>query len=142
MYSDKRKLVVDTMLRGIVQVYFNPVSDGVVVPLHLRKQKVCMFEYGYGLPVPMNDLLVYDEGIKATLSFDRKPFETFVPWHAVFGIGDGSERIRVWESSAPTEWLRALRSASAKGASLDVPDVPAKPKPSASPFRVIRGGKA
>ena len=45
-----------------------------------------IFEYGLGLPVPIDDLAITDDGIRATLSFSRRPHPTFVPWAAVVGI--------------------------------------------------------
>ena len=44
------------------------------------------FEYGLDLPVPIDELEITDEGIKATLSFSRIPRPTFVPWEAVVAI--------------------------------------------------------
>lgn len=44
------------------------------------------FEYGLNLPVPIDDLEITGEGVKATLSFSRSPHPTFVPWAAVVGI--------------------------------------------------------
>jgi hypothetical protein len=45
------------------------------------------FEYGLNLPVPIPDLEITDEGIRATLSFNRMPRRTFVPWEAVIQVG-------------------------------------------------------
>jgi hypothetical protein len=45
-----------------------------------------MFEYGLNMPNPIADLLYDNVGIRATLSFNQKPYITFVPWKAVWAI--------------------------------------------------------
>ncbi len=65
-------------------VTFHPAS--AVVPKHLRNDAKLSFLYGDGLPIPIADLEVSEEGLRATLSFDRTPHETFVPWSAVIAI--------------------------------------------------------
>jgi hypothetical protein len=45
------------------------------------------FEYGLDMPIQIPDLKVTDEGISATLSFNRTPCPTFVPWEAVVRFG-------------------------------------------------------
>lgn len=53
------------------------------IPKHLREHDTLVFDYGRNLPVSIPDLAVDEDGISATLTFDRKPFKTFVPWSAV-----------------------------------------------------------
>ena len=61
----------------------------VVLPEHLKtaawkaRKEIVHLEYGLDMPVPITDLEVTDAGVKATLSFSREPFTTFVPWAAV-----------------------------------------------------------
>lgn len=52
-----------------------------------RPDKTVTFEYGLDMPVQIPDLKVTDEGISATLSFNRTPCPTFVPWEAVVRFG-------------------------------------------------------
>jgi hypothetical protein len=63
-------------------------ADGVVLPPGLNNRHnvgsnhvVLTYELEPVVPIP--DLEVTDEGVRATLSFDRTPFATFVPWNAV-----------------------------------------------------------
>ena len=71
----------------VVRVVFidHPLLD---VPKSVRpkERENTTFEYGLNLPVPIDDLEITDDGIRATLSFSRCPHPTFVPWAAVVGI--------------------------------------------------------
>jgi hypothetical protein len=63
----------------------------VVLPEHLKTPawkagtEYVHLEYGLDMPVPIVDMEITEKGIKATLSFARVPFTTFVPWDAVEG---------------------------------------------------------
>ena len=71
----------------VVRVVFidHPLLD---VPKGVRpkERETAAFEYGLNLPIPIDDLEITDDGIRATLSFSRCPYPTFVPWAAVVGI--------------------------------------------------------
>lgn len=58
-------------------------TDQAVIPKRLRENETLVLRYGRVLVVPIPDLEVTEEGISATLSFDRVPHKTFVPWAAV-----------------------------------------------------------
>ena len=60
-------------------------------------------QYGYNMPMPIADLTIDDEGIKATLSFQRSPHSTLIPWSAVFAMHDGDKRGMVWEEDVPKD---------------------------------------
>lgn len=74
-----------TMLRNnpIVSVMFNSTVEGVIVPEWLMNLPEVVLQYGLNLATPIPDLLVGEDGIRATLSFSAKPFVTFIPWKAV-----------------------------------------------------------
>lgn len=73
-------------------VDLDPQFPGVVLPDALRASAQVTLEYGERLPVPIPDLEVGAEGIAATLSFQRVPARTFVPWGAVLRVRLGSRR--------------------------------------------------
>lgn len=50
-----------------------------------RKQAIHL-EYGLNMPVPITGLRIVPIGVEATLSFQRVPFHTFVPWKAVVAM--------------------------------------------------------
>ena len=66
------------------------------------RQACVALDLGYDTAVPIPDLQCEDDGIIATLSFDRKPFQVYIPWETVFAItvsetGKGV----VWPSDMP-----------------------------------------
>lgn len=70
-------------------------ADGLSLPAHVMpKGATTTLIYGLDQPTPIPDLVVDDEGIRATLSFSRTPCETFVPWLAVVAMDGLRERPR------------------------------------------------
>ena len=70
---------------GQALVTLDGTADGVVLPEHLRSGQV-LLDYNLNAAIPIPDLEATVEGIRATLSFSREPFATFVPWSAVLGM--------------------------------------------------------
>lgn len=70
---------------NIVQVYFDAFAPGVVLPPHLERRSDLSFEYARPehTQIPIPDLDIGEHGIRATLSIERVPSLTFVPWSAV-----------------------------------------------------------
>lgn len=64
----------------------------LVVPAHVQPsaQQPLHLEYGLNFPIPIPDIKADDSGVSATLSFDRSPYKTFVPWDAVVGMVYGT----------------------------------------------------
>jgi hypothetical protein len=67
-------------------IFINHPSLEVPEGVKPEGKSTVTFEYGLDLPVPIDDLVITDDGIRATLSFSRVPRHTFVPWGAVVGI--------------------------------------------------------
>lgn len=57
----------------------------VELPAHLIADG-CVLEYELDAVVPIPDLEVTEAGIRATLSFQRTPHKTFIPWSEVVAI--------------------------------------------------------
>jgi hypothetical protein len=74
------------LCRGGVAIAVDARQPGVVLPEHLLGIDVVL-NYELDPPVPIPDLEATAEGIRATLSFSRTPFATFVPWGAVTAMG-------------------------------------------------------
>jgi stringent starvation protein B len=98
-----------------VFVNFDPRRDGVVVPAHLKRQPRVVLQYGLNMRIPIPDLDVGEEGIGATLSFDRLPTWTFVPWSAVFAIISQDQRGMLWEADLPREIEAEHKKATSPG---------------------------
>lgn len=80
-----KKTLFETLLsEENVLVLFYPDID-TVIPDFLRtpENSVIKFEYGFEMPIPITDLVLTEDGIRATLSFNRTPHSTFVPWKCI-----------------------------------------------------------
>lgn len=96
--SGERKLLVEVFTLSLAK---SSVLKTVVIqhpdlklPPGLFKEEdpfsTVTLDYGLNMPIPIPDLKVDESGISATLSFDREPFVTFVPWEAVVGFASES----------------------------------------------------
>jgi hypothetical protein len=103
MTTEKRQILLELLKDAWVYVHLDPRRDGVALPDFLRQEPRVVLQYGYNMPVPIADLAIDEEGIKATLSFRRTPYSTVIPWHAVFALSDGEERHFVWEADVPQD---------------------------------------
>lgn len=110
MESPPRKLppkkdVLDKFLgNGSARVFLDPRKAGVIVPKWFAKQAELVLRVGYTLNPPIPDLLVTDEAVSCTLSFNRAPFWCKMPWHAVFAVvSDVDGRGVVWPEDVPLE---------------------------------------
>ncbi len=84
-----------------VQVHFDSRVVGVVVPRHLVGQRHVTLQYGRDMPKPIPDLRVTESGLSATLSFDQIPFETFIPWAAVYAMNNDEGLGMMYEDEIP-----------------------------------------
>jgi hypothetical protein len=91
--------------RAEARVHLDARRDGVVLPERLLADGHVRLDYGYHFAPPIPDLMVDDDGIHATLSFNRLPFQTFVPWSAVYLIADFDGNGAVWQDDIPADLL-------------------------------------
>jgi hypothetical protein len=85
-----------------VQVCVLPGGDLEMPPQAFLDEKgesrgFVILEYGLDMPVPIPDLEMEHEGVRATLSFDYGEHKTFVPWQ---NIG----MVRIVESGFTAVW--------------------------------------
>lgn len=121
-----------------VFVNFDPRRDGVVVPPHLKRQPRVVLQYGLNMRIPIPDLDIGEEGIGATLSFDRLPTWTFVPWSAVFAIISQDQRGMLWEADLPREIEAEHKKATSPGEGKKAAQ---PPEPRAKAGKKSAGGK-
>lgn len=98
--------------RAEARVHLDARRDGVVLPARLLGDGHVRLNYGYHFSPPIPDLVVDDDGIHATLSFDRRPFGTFVPWSAIYLIADFDGNGAVWQEDIPADLLDQMGEAS------------------------------
>jgi hypothetical protein len=128
MVPDKREFLLQMMEDAWVLVHLDPRRPEVQLPEYLRQQPHLILQYGYNMPVPIADLKIDEKGLWATLSFQRTPHATFIPWAAVFAVADGDQKGYVWEADVPPDLGTAVTAEPPKPAE---PSKPAKkPRPS------------
>lgn len=93
---------------GWVTVYIDARLPGVAVPDHLRTETRLVLQYGLNMPVPVEDLEVTDEGVKATLSFSRTPWQTMIPWAAIYVIACTDGRGVLFQEDVPPELMSSF----------------------------------
>lgn len=91
------------MLKGSVFIHLDPRVEEVSVPPWLKNQPQLVLQVGLEMALPIRDLLVDEQGVQATLSFNRSPFLCVVPWASVFALVGDDGRGLVWPESMPVE---------------------------------------
>ncbi|MBK6518715.1 MAG: hypothetical protein IPG04_32395 [Polyangiaceae bacterium] len=100
-----KKDVLEAFLgNGSARVFVDPRRPDVNVPKWYLKQPELVLRVGHALSPPIPDLLVTDEAVSCTLSFNRSPFWCKLPWSAVFAVvSDVDGRGVVWPEDVPIE---------------------------------------
>ena len=99
-----KKAVAMALLEGSsMLVHIDPRRTGVVVPPQFKRQAQLVLQFGLNLVIPIKDLVVDDEGISGTLSFNRSPFWCNTPWSAVYALVGEDGRGMVWPEDVPPE---------------------------------------
>jgi stringent starvation protein B len=99
----KREVVERLLARGMVFLHLDPRREGVEVPGWLKDQIQIVLQIGLDMPIPIPDLHLEEQGIFATLSFNRSPFSCIVPWRAIFAVVGDDGRGMVWPEDMPPE---------------------------------------
>lgn len=89
--------------RAEARVHLDARRPGVQLPARFLGQAHLRLDYGYGFTPPIPDLVIDDAGIHATLSFNRVPFATFIPWSAVYLVADFDGNGAVWQEDIPSD---------------------------------------
>lgn len=105
--ATKKELLLDLLQREWVYLQLDGRVDGVDLPDWLRGPTVTL-QVGYDMPVPIVDLVIDDEGVKATLSFRRTPHACRIPWSSIYAFSDGEGRGLLFPESVPPELGREL----------------------------------
>lgn len=92
-------------------IWIDGFAPGVVVP-EAKRSAWLVLQLGEDMPTPIGGLTCNEAGIGGTLSFDGQPANTWVPWEAVFAIGE-DHRHAEWSwmtSMAPESRERVSRA--------------------------------
>jgi hypothetical protein len=132
--ADKRVLFETLLAQGPAFLHLDARRPGVRLPSNLLLDAHVVLQYGYALAIPIPDLAISDWGVRATLSFQRSPFVTAVPWSAVYGVHGAGGKGELWPGDVPPEVTNATLRATAdstppadESAKPDPPSPPAKP---------------
>jgi len=112
----KRDVFVSLLRQGWVSVILDARASGVELPDHLRPLAQVRLDYGLDMPTPIADLKPDDSGIRATLSFNRIPQETFVPWQAVYVVAQLDGPGVLYPADVPAELAEHFTSEGARAA--------------------------
>jgi hypothetical protein len=120
----KQEVARALLLKGTVFLHLDPRRPNVVVPVWLRGQPQLVLQVGLDMPVPIPDLRLDEEGIYATLSFNRAAFACSVPWEAVFAVVGDDGRGMVWPGSMPKEIAAEVEREARRARIVPSPDSP------------------
>jgi len=147
VYVSRMKWLVARVLLSnakTVQISLDARRSGVIVPPFLANESRLVLEVGSGMAIPIPDLMLDEEGVSATLSFNRKPFKCKVPWTAIFsleGIGpnSGASGGRSWPHDMPPEVIEHICEA-LEGAvgEAKLPEPPGPKKTRTPHLRVVK----
>ncbi|MFO0550319.1 MAG: hypothetical protein U0271_18135 [Polyangiaceae bacterium] len=100
----KKDVLVDFLGNGSARIFLDPRREKVVVPAWFSKQPELILKVGYKLSPPIPDLTIDDQFVVCTLSFNRSPFQCWLPWSAIFAIvSDVDARAVIWPEDVPIE---------------------------------------
>lgn len=110
MIASKLDLFLVAYESGSAFVHLDSRREGVRAPASQRTNRQLVLQFGAGFPIPIRDLVADDQGIEATLTFDRRPFRVVVPWSAVYAIVGDDGRATIWESDLPADLVAEARA--------------------------------
>jgi stringent starvation protein B len=125
----KHEVTLALLEEGSLFIHLDPRRPGVRVPLTFRPQPQLVLQIGRTMAVPIPDLVVDGEGIRATLAFQRVPFLCVLPWGSIYALVGEDGRGGVWSEDVPAE----VRAKMTHPASEEPPAAEAPPSPEGPP---------
>jgi stringent starvation protein B len=102
-----KRSVVDKLLQdGAVLLHLDARREEVDVPSPHEGDPKLVLRIGYGLTPVIPDLVVDEDGVRATLTFRGMPHLCVVPWAAVYAVVSEDGRGLVWPEDVPPEVAR------------------------------------
>jgi len=82
-----KRLIFERYLSTNVVVYIDDLTRCKGIPPEVTAPGLLLsLEYGLSMPNPILNFQLNDDGLYATLSFNRNLSDTFVPWEAIVAI--------------------------------------------------------
>jgi hypothetical protein len=126
----KQEAFLSLLKEGWVSLHLDARSEGVVVPAPFSSQPHLALQYGYNMPIPIEDLEVTPAGVSASLSFSRIPHRTYVPWSSVYLITSTNGTGVLYQEDVPADVALSLIGDPEKTNSLSTP-ISSRPRRSA-----------
>lgn len=104
----KQETFLSLLKEGWVSLHLDARSEGVVVPAPFSSQPHLALQYGYNMPIPIEDLEITPAGVSASLSFSRIPHRTYVPWSAVYLITSTNGTGVLYQEDVPADVALSL----------------------------------
>jgi stringent starvation protein B len=118
----KQDAFLALLREGWTSLHLDARRPGVIVPAHLRGEAHLVLQYGHDLPISIPDLEIDDYGVRATLSFQRTPNLTVVPWSAVYVVACDDGRGVLYQEDVPEDVsIIAARPPTERPADTDLP---------------------
>jgi stringent starvation protein B len=99
----KQQAFLALLKEGWTSLHLDARRAGVVVPDSFRTEAHLILQYGHDLPIPIPDLEIDEDGVRATLSFSRTAHRTLVPWTAVYAVTGVDGRGVLFAEDVPSD---------------------------------------
>ena len=88
---------------GWTSLHLDARRASVLVPESFRNEAHLILQYGHDLPIPIPDLEIDEDGVRATLSFSRTAHRTSIPWTAVYAVTGVDGRGVLFDEDVPSD---------------------------------------
>ncbi len=99
----KQQAFLALLKEGWTSLHLDARRASVVVPDPFRSEAHLILQYGHDLPIPIPDLEIDEEGVRATLSFSRTAHRTSIPWTAVYAVTGVDGRGVLFDEDVPSD---------------------------------------
>ncbi len=96
--SSLKRQTIEQLLQmeDFILMVIMPTCEGVALPDDLMSAgEPVGINVGLKMAIPVPDLLVNDDGISGTLSFNRTPFHCTFPWRSIVQVSADQEHL-IW----------------------------------------------
>jgi stringent starvation protein B len=99
----KQQAFLALLKEGWTSLHLDARRTDVLVPESFRSEAHLILQYGHDLPIPIPDLEIDQDGVRATLSFSRAAHTTYVPWSAVYAVTGADGRGVLFAEDVPSD---------------------------------------
>jgi stringent starvation protein B len=125
----KQQAFLALLKEGWTSLHLDARRTDVLVPESFRSEAHLILQYGHDLPIPIPDLEIDQDGVRATLSFSRAAHTTYVPWSAVYAVTGADGRGVLFAEDVPSDVSVMAAPVSDAAAELAGDDLPAEAVP-------------